>query len=109
LFQPPVSDGAAAWLPGRAREGGDHLRRGCRAGDRLRRGLLASLQILRADDPPTAVFAASNAQALVLAFSEDLAIMSFDGTPVAAMACLPLSVVRQPFEEPGAEATRVLV
>jgi DNA-binding LacI/PurR family transcriptional regulator len=35
--------------------------------------------------------------------------MSFDDTLVAAMACPPLSAVRQPFEELGAEATRVLV
>ncbi|MGQ4389292.1 LacI family DNA-binding transcriptional regulator [Streptomyces sp. SAS_270] len=80
--------------------------------------LLASLQILRSDDPPTAVFAASDAQALGvleaarqcrLSVPEDLAVMSFDDTLVAAMACPPLSAVRQPFEELGAEATRVLV
>ena len=75
-------------------------------------------QILRADDPPTAVFAASDAQALGvleaarqqgLAVPDDLAVMSFDDTLVAAMACPPLSAVRQPFEELGREATRVLL
>ncbi|WP_354670124.1 substrate-binding domain-containing protein [Streptomyces sp. S.PNR 29] len=35
--------------------------------------------------------------------------MSFDDTLVAAMACPPLSSVRQPFEELGREATRVLL
>ncbi|WP_405933276.1 substrate-binding domain-containing protein [Streptomyces sp. NBC_00827] len=40
---------------------------------------------------------------------EDFAVMSFDDTLVAAMACPPLSAVRQPFEELGHEATRVLV
>jgi DNA-binding LacI/PurR family transcriptional regulator len=80
--------------------------------------LTAGLQILRADDPPTAVFAASDAQALGvleaarrqgLAVPDDLAVMSFDDTLVAAMACPPLSAVRQPFEELGREATRVLL
>ncbi|WP_328688650.1 LacI family DNA-binding transcriptional regulator [Streptomyces phaeochromogenes] len=80
--------------------------------------LIASLQILRSDDPATAVFAASDAQALGvleaarqhgLRVPENLAVMSFDDTLVAAMACPPLSAVRQPFEELGAEATRVLV
>ncbi|WNM32885.1 LacI family DNA-binding transcriptional regulator [Streptomyces sp. Li-HN-5-11] len=80
--------------------------------------LLASTQILRRDDPPTAVFAASDAQALGvleaarrqgLGVPEDLAVMSFDDTLVAAMACPPLSAVRQPFEDLGREATRVLV
>ncbi|WP_328543809.1 LacI family DNA-binding transcriptional regulator [Streptomyces europaeiscabiei] len=80
--------------------------------------LAASLQILRADDPPTAVFAASDAQALGvleaarqqgLGVPDDLAVMSFDDTLVAAMACPPLSAVRQPFEELGREATRVLL
>lgn len=79
--------------------------------------LVAGLQILRCDEPPTAVFAASDAQALGvleaarqhgLAVPEDLAVMSFDDTLVAAMACPPLSAVRQPFEQLGHEATRVL-
>lgn len=80
--------------------------------------LAASLRILRSDDPPTAVFAASDAQALGvleaarqhgIGVPEDLAVMSFDDTLVAAMACPPLSAVRQPFEELGHEATRVLL
>jgi LacI family transcriptional regulator/LacI family xylobiose transport system transcriptional regulator len=80
--------------------------------------LAASLQILRCDEPPTAVFAASDAQALGVleaarqegfGVPDDLAVMSFDDTLVAAMACPPLSAVRQPFEELGHEATRVLM
>ena len=80
--------------------------------------LATGAQILRADDPPTAVFAASDAQALGVleaarqqgrAVPDDLAVMSFDDTLVAAMACPPLSAVRQPFEELGREATRVLL
>jgi LacI family transcriptional regulator/LacI family xylobiose transport system transcriptional regulator len=80
--------------------------------------LVASLHILRSPQPPTAVFAASDAQALGvleaarqqgLSVPDDLAVMSFDDTLVAAMACPPLSAVRQPFEELGHEATRVLM
>ena len=81
-------------------------------------GLAASLRILRSDQPPTAVFAASDSQALGvleaarqqgLGVPHDLAVMSFDDTLVAAMACPPLSAVRQPFEQLGHEATRVLM
>ncbi|NEA99078.1 LacI family DNA-binding transcriptional regulator [Streptomyces sp. SID13726] len=80
--------------------------------------LAATAHILRAERPPTAVFAASDAQALGvleaarqhgLRVPDDLAVMSFDDTLVAAMACPPLSAVRQPFEELGHEATRVLL
>jgi DNA-binding LacI/PurR family transcriptional regulator len=80
--------------------------------------LAATLQILAVEDPPTAVFAASDAQALGvleaarqrgLRVPDDLAVMSFDDTLVAAMASPPLSAVRQPFEELGREATRVLL
>jgi DNA-binding LacI/PurR family transcriptional regulator len=80
--------------------------------------LAAALQMLRAERPPTALFAASDSQALGvleaarqhgLRVPDDLAVMSFDDTLVAAMACPPLSAVRQPFEELGREATRVLL
>ncbi|MGW5650454.1 substrate-binding domain-containing protein [Streptomyces humi] len=80
--------------------------------------LTATLHLLRAERRPTAVFAASDAQALGvleaarqqgLRVPDDLAVMSFDDTLVAAMACPPLSAVRQPFEELGHEATRVLL
>jgi DNA-binding LacI/PurR family transcriptional regulator len=80
--------------------------------------LHAGRQILRGPHAPTAVFAASDAQAmgvleaarqLGLSVPGDLAVMSFDDSLVAAMACPPLSAVRQPFEELGHEATRMLV
>lgn len=80
--------------------------------------LAVGLRILRTERPPTAVFAASDAQALGvleaarqlgLRVPDDLAVMSFDDTLVAAMASPPLSAVRQPFEELGREATRVLL
>jgi len=80
--------------------------------------LAAALHVLRIADRPTALFAASDAQAMGvleaarqcgLSVPRDLAVMSFDDTLVAAMACPPLSAVRQPFEELGHEATRVLI
>jgi DNA-binding LacI/PurR family transcriptional regulator len=80
--------------------------------------LAATRRILGAGDRPTAVFAASDAQALGvleaarqlgLRVPDDVAVMSFDDTLVAAMASPPLSAVRQPFEELGREATRVLL
>ena len=80
--------------------------------------LTATLHVLRGADRPTALFAASDAQAMGvleaarqcgLSVPRDLAVMSFDDSLVAAMACPPLSAVRQPFEELGHEATRVLI
>ena len=80
--------------------------------------LTATLHVLRAANRPTALFAASDAQAMGvleaarqcgLSVPRDLAVMSFDDSLVAAMACPPLSAVRQPFEELGHEATRVLI
>jgi DNA-binding LacI/PurR family transcriptional regulator len=80
--------------------------------------LAATLHILGTEQPPTAMFAASDAQALGvleaarqrgLRVPGELAVMSFDDTLVAAMASPPLSAVRQPFEELGREATRVLL
>lgn len=80
--------------------------------------LVGSRQIFRAEDPPTAMFAASDVQALGvleaarqrgLGVPKDLSVISFDDTLVAAMACPPLTAVRQPFQELGHEATRVLL
>ncbi|MET9773956.1 LacI family DNA-binding transcriptional regulator [Streptomyces sp. NPDC006367] len=80
--------------------------------------LAAARHLLGAGRRPTAVFAASDAQALGvleaarqlgLRVPDDVAVMSFDDTLVAAMASPPLSAVRQPFEELGREATRVLL
>lgn len=80
--------------------------------------LAATLHILRGPDRPTALFAASDAQAMGvleaarqrgLSVPGDLSVLSFDDSLVAAMASPPLSAVRQPFEELGHEATRVLV
>ena len=81
-------------------------------------GLQATLRILDADPRPTAIFAASDSQALGvveaarqrgLRVPADLSVMSFDDTLVAQMASPPLSAVRQPFPELGREAMRILL
>jgi len=80
--------------------------------------LNATLRILKQPDRPTALFVASDAQALGvleaarqlgITVPQDLSVMSFDDTMVAAMASPPLSAVRQPFQELGHEAARVLL
>ncbi|WP_425246366.1 LacI family DNA-binding transcriptional regulator [Streptomyces sp. NEAU-NA10] len=83
-----------------------------------REALRAARGVLDRRDRPTALFAASDVQALGvleaarrlgIAVPRDLSVVSFDDTLVAAMASPPLSAVRQPFRELGQEATRVLL
>ncbi len=73
-------------------------------------------QLLRIDDPPSAIFAASDLQALGvleaagdigLRVPEDIAVIGFDDIEVAAM--LGLSTVRQPLRESGARGTEILL
>ncbi|MPY56123.1 LacI family DNA-binding transcriptional regulator [Streptomyces spongiae] len=80
--------------------------------------LRAARGVLDRHERPTALFAASDAQALGaleaarqlgITVPRELSVMSFDDTLVAAMASPPLSAVRQPFRELGQEATRVLL
>jgi LacI family transcriptional regulator len=80
--------------------------------------LRAARSVLVLSERPTALFAASDVQALgaleaarqlQIAVPRELSIVSFDDTLVAAMASPPLSAVRQPFRELGQEATRVLL
>ncbi|WNM32884.1 substrate-binding domain-containing protein [Streptomyces sp. Li-HN-5-11] len=80
--------------------------------------LRAARGVLGLRDRPTALFCASDAQALGaleaarqlrIAVPRELSVMSFDDTLVASMASPPLSAVRQPFRELGQEATRVLL
>jgi DNA-binding LacI/PurR family transcriptional regulator len=80
-------------------------------------GVAAELaeQLLRLPDPPTAIFAASDTQAMgVLRAAEQrgfpvprrLSVIGFDDIESAAL--LSLSTVRQPLEHSGAEAARRL-
>lgn len=82
------------------------------------RSILGSQEQPDRHDRPTAVFAASDTQALGaleaarqlgITVPRGLSVMAFDDTLVAAMASPPLSAVRQPFQELGHEATRVLL
>jgi DNA-binding LacI/PurR family transcriptional regulator len=67
---------------------------------------------------PTAIFAASDAQALGalegarragLRVPDDLSLVSFDDTAVASMASPPLTAVCQPFEDMGRVAVQTLI
>ena len=80
--------------------------------------LRAARNVLERAERPTALFAASDVQALGaleaarqlgISVPGELSVMAFDDTLVAAMASPPLSAVRQPFRELGQEATRVLL
>ena len=78
----------------------------------------ATAELLTLDEPPTAIFATSDAQALgvleaarslKISIPEQLSVVSFDDTSAAAMASPPLTAVRQPFDELGQVATRLLI
>lgn len=78
----------------------------------------ATTDLLSIPQRPTAIFATSDAQALgvleaaralKISVPEELSVVSFDDTSAAAMASPPLTAVRQPFDELGQVATRLLV
>jgi LacI family transcriptional regulator, galactose operon repressor len=89
------------------------------AGDfREEAGLAAGRLLLAWKNPPTAVFAANDAMAIGLLSSlqegrvrvpEDLAVAGFDDIPIARFATPPLSTVRVPIAELGAQATGLLL
>ncbi|MFC3996821.1 LacI family DNA-binding transcriptional regulator [Nocardiopsis sediminis] len=72
--------------------------------------------LLRLADPPTAVFAGSDLQAmgvyeaareLGVRIPEDLSVVGYDDLPVARWVGPPLTTVRQPLTEMAEEATRM--
>ena len=78
----------------------------------------ATTELLTLPERPTAIFATSDAQALGaleaaralrISVPDHLSVVSFDDTSAAAMASPPLTAIRQPFEELGQIATRLLV
>ena len=78
----------------------------------------ATLDLLRAPDPPTAILAMSDILALgALEGAAELgvdvpgrlAVVGFDDSPAALHATPPLTTVAQPFEEKGRLATRWLL
>ena len=76
-----------------------------------------ALEILQRPDPPTAVFAANDAEALAVIEAarrlgkrvpEDLSVVGFDDNLIASVSSPRLTTVRQPFVQMGAVAYRVL-
>ncbi len=76
-------------------------------------GLDQALRVLRGPDRPTAIFAASDYQAmgaleaarrLGVRVPDELSVIGFDDLVVASMTAPPLTTVRQPLEQMGAAA-----
>lgn len=81
-------------------------------------GYTAGQELLAATNPPTAIFASSDLQAIGvlraiheanLRVPEDIAVVAFDGTAETEYTWPPLTVVRQPLEQLAREAVRRLV
>jgi LacI family transcriptional regulator, xylobiose transport system transcriptional regulator len=73
-------------------------------------------RLLQLDDPPTAIFAGSDLQAMGLyeaarelgiRIPEDLSVIGFDDLPVARWLGPPLTTIRQPLTEMAEQATRL--
>jgi DNA-binding LacI/PurR family transcriptional regulator len=81
-------------------------------------GHAAMGQLLALPERPTAVFAASDSMAAGalaaireagLRVPEDIAVVGFDDSPIAALTSPTLTTVRQPIYRLGAEAARLLI
>ncbi|RRR98084.1 LacI family DNA-binding transcriptional regulator [Glycomyces terrestris] len=81
-------------------------------------GRVHALDLLRLDEPPTAVFACNDSSAvgvyhaaaqLGVRIPEDLSVVGFDDLPMAKWMIPPLTTVRQPLKEMGAAAARMIV
>jgi len=75
-------------------------------------------QLLSQDDRPTAIFAANDlsaiatvtaARSLALTVPDDLSVIGFDNVPESALASPPLTTIKQPLQQMGAKALRLLV
>jgi LacI family transcriptional regulator len=80
--------------------------------------LVAASQLMKLADPPTAIFAASDVQAMAvyeaarqnhLHLPEDLSVVGFDDVAMAQWVSPPLTTMRQPLAEMAALATRMLL
>ena len=81
-------------------------------------GLAVADKWLSQEDPPTAIIAASDAQAMgvmeaarrhALVIPDDLSVVGYDDTYIASWATPPLTCVRQPLQEMGKVALRTLL
>ncbi len=81
-------------------------------------GYTATHRLMQLPEPPTAIFAGSDVQALGvlralfelgLRVPHDISVVGFDDLPEAAWAAPPLTTVRQPLSEMGQMATRTLL
>ena len=95
--------------PGRLVQPGDFLAEG---------GYEATHALLGDPDPPTAIFAGSDLQAMGvykalhdhgLRVPDDMSVVGFDDVPLAGLLAPALTTVRQPLREMGALATRMLL
>jgi LacI family transcriptional regulator len=75
-------------------------------------------ELLSQSNRPTAVFAANDlsaiatmtaARSLGLTVPDDLSVIGFDNVPESALASPPLTTIKQPLQQMGAEALRLLV
>lgn len=81
-------------------------------------GLAQARRLLRLPDPPTAIFACNDGQAigvyhaaheLGLRIPDDLSVVGFDDLPPIRWLIPPLTTIRQPLTEMAAAATTMLV
>ncbi len=90
----------------------------CPGDYRIEDGLTHTYRLLQLPDPPTAVFASNDGQAigvyhaayrLGLRIPQDLSVIGFDDMPPVRWAVPPLTTIRQPLSEMAAAAARMLV
>jgi LacI family transcriptional regulator len=81
-------------------------------------GLTAALELLRLPDRPTAIFAASDVQAMGvyeaarqndIRLPDELSVVGFDDVPMAQWVSPPLTTMRQPLSEMATMATKTLL
>ncbi len=106
-FRAAMDEAGVAIEPALVRYGNFHVREGVREGREL----------LRLPDPPTAIFAFNDLQALGvyqaarearLHIPDDLSVVGFDDLPIARWVGPPLTTVRQPLREMAATATDLI-
>ncbi|MEU7856264.1 LacI family DNA-binding transcriptional regulator [Nonomuraea sp. NPDC049141] len=90
----------------------------CRGDFLVEGGLAQAHRLLRLPDPPTAIFACNDGQAmgvyraayeLGLRIPDDLNVVGFDDLPPTRWAIPPLTTIRQPLTEMASAATTMLV